>query len=261
MSWRFALTPKWLVRHVLVVSLVVSMVLLAFWQLRRLDERRTYNALVKARQEEPVAAVEAVVPAMTSPDAAAVDSALYRSVQATGTYASADTVIVPNRTFNATPGGWVLTPLRLDDGTAVVVNRGFIGFDRDGALVAPRPPSGPVTVEGLVFPSQSRGSFGPTDPSRGRLDVLARVDLRRYAAQLEYPILSAYVQLERSEPREPAAAAGAPALVALPPPAPDEGPHLSYAVQWFIFTTIAAGGYVVLLRRVARDQGRMRAGV
>ena len=42
-------------------------------------------------------------------------------------------------------------------------------------------------------------------------------------------------------------------------PHPDEGPHLSYAVQWFIFTTIAAGGYVLLLRKVAIDQAREHA--
>ena len=57
-----------------------------------------------------------------------------------------------------------------------------------------------------------------------------------------------------SEPGEPVGVAATPQLVALGPPQPEEGPHLAYAVQWFIFTTIAAGGYALLLRRVARDQ-------
>jgi cytochrome oxidase assembly protein ShyY1 len=145
-----------------------------------------------------------------------------------------------------------LTPLLLGDGTAVVVNRGFIGFDRSGSIVPPPPPSGTVHVEGLVLESERRGSFGPTDPAAGRLAVLARVDLDRYAAQLDYPVLPAYVQLVTSDPDEPAAAEAAPALVALGAPVPDEGPHLAYAVQWFIFSTIAAGGYVLLLRKVAQ---------
>ena len=61
------------------------------------------------------------------------------------------------------------------------------------------------------------------------------------------------MQLVTSDPPEPPPVADAPGLVALGPPTPDEGPHLSYAVQWFIFTTIAAGGYVLLLRKVARE--------
>ena len=254
MRWRFALTPKWIVRHVLVAALVVTMVLLGFWQLRRLDDKRAYKDLVAARQEQPVADVTEVVPADTAVDDDAVDAVLYRSVRAEGSYAAEDTVVVENRTLNGAPGAWVLTPLLLDDGTAVVVNRGFIGFDREGAIVPPPPPSGTVRIEGLVFPSERRGSFGPTDPAAGRLEVLARVDLDRYAAQVDYPVLPAYVQLVRSDPDEPAPSDGGPAVVALGPPVPDEGPHLAYAVQWFIFTTIAGGGYALLLRKVAREQ-------
>jgi len=253
-SWRFALTPKWLVRHVVVAALVVTMVFLGLWQLRRLDEKRDYKALVEARQEAPIADVEAVVPADQPVGSPAVEEVLYRSVRATGTYEADDTVVVENRTYNSAPGAWVLTPLRLADGTAVVVNRGFIGYDRSGEIVAPDPPTGRVRVEGLVFPSQTRGRFGATDPTEGRLSVLARVDLERYAAQLDGPVLPAYIQLVTTTPAEPAPAPGAPELVALGPPEPDLGPHLSYAGQWFLFTAIAAGGYALLLRKVARDE-------
>jgi cytochrome oxidase assembly protein ShyY1 len=258
-SWRFALTPKWIIRHVLVLALVVSMIMLAFWQLRRLDEKKDYKALVEARQEQPVANVSAVVPADADIGGDAVSDVLYRRVRATGTYVADDTVVVENRTYNSAPGGWVLTPMRLADGTAVVVNRGFIGYDRDGEIVAPPPPSGTVTIEGLVFPSQHRGSFGAVDPDQGHLDVLARVDLRRYAVQVDYELLPAYVQAVTSDPAEPPADPGRPELVALGPPVLDEGPHFSYAVQWFIFTTIAAGGYGILLRKVAIDQGKLLA--
>lgn len=254
MSWRFALTPKWFVRHVLVAALVATMIALGFWQLRRLDDKQAYKALVEARQAEPVADVTEVVPLSAAVDAPAVDAVLYRAVRASGTYEPADTVVVENRTLNSEPGGWVLTPLRLDDGSGVVVNRGFIRFNREGEIVAPPPPVGEVVVEGLVFPSQQRGRFGGIDPAEGKLPVLARVDLDRYAAQVEYDLLPAYLQLVSSQPAELEPAEGAPALVALGAPVPDEGPHLSYAAQWFIFTSIAAGGYVLLLRRVARDE-------
>lgn len=243
-----------------VVVLVIAMVLLGLWQLRRLDDKRDDKALVESRQEEPVADVAEVVPARMAVDAPGVDAVLYRRVTATGVYEDDDTVVVENRTYNGAAGGWVLTPLRIDEGLAVVVNRGFIGFDREGAIVPPAAPGGDVAVEGLVFPSQERGRFGPTDPTDGDLRVLARVDLDRFGAQVGYALLPAYIQLVKSDPPEVPAADGAPLLVPLGAPTPDDGPHLSYAVQWFIFSTIAAVGYVLLLRRVAREQATEDAG-
>ena len=71
-------------------------------------------------------------------------------------------------------------------------------------------------------------------------------------------MLPAYVQRVSSDPDE-VTPAGAPELVPLGLPAVSEGPHLSYAVQWFIFTTIAVVGYVLLLRRVARDEAKEEA--
>jgi len=242
------------------VVLVVVMVLLGFWQLRRLDEKRDYAALVATRQAEPAVDVLAVVPAGEAVDSAGVDAVLYRTVTATGVYEDDDTVVVENRTYNGASGAWVLTPLRLDDGSAVLVNRGFVGFDRAGTIVPPVAPTGRVSVEGLVFPSQERGRFGPTDAAEGDLEVLARVDLERFAAQVDYDVLPAYIQLIESSPPEDVAREGAPALVPLGAPDPNEGPHLAYAVQWFIFSTIAAGGYVFLLRRVARDRGKGEPG-
>lgn len=240
----------------LVVVLVVSMVLLGLWQLRRLDEKQDHNALVESRQDEPAMSVTEVVPWTSDVGDDVIDDVLYRAVVARGTYLDDDTVVVENRTYNGAPGAWVLTPLLLRSGSAVVVNRGFVGFDRDGKIVPPPAPAGPVEVDGLVFPSQRRGTFGPTDPSGAELEVLARVDLERYESQLDYDLLPAYVQLEASTPAEAAAAEGAQELVPLEGPDLDEGPHLGYAVQWFIFTTIAAGGYVLLLRKVAKEEDK-----
>lgn len=240
-------------RHVAVAVLVVVMALLGLWQLRRLDDKREYKALVEAREEAPALPVEQVVPAGTEVGDADVADVLFRAVTGLGRYEDGDTVVVENRSLDGSSGAWVLTPLRLADGSAVVVNRGFLRFNRAGEIVAPPAPAGEVSVEGLLLPSQQRGSFGPTDPPTGRLDVLARADLDRLGAQVDYPVLPVYLQLLSSTPGEEPVPEGSPAIVPLGPLVPDEGPHLAYAVQWFIFTTIAAGGYVLLLRRVARD--------
>ena len=60
-----------------------------------------------------------------------------------------------------------------------------------------------------------------------------------------------WVQLTSSSPAQ---AGGEPEV--LPLPTLDEGPHLSYAIQWFIFSTIAVVGYPLILRRKARDGDR-----
>ena len=49
MSWRFALRPKWIVRHVLVVILCAVMIALGLWQLERLGDKRAYRDLVSER--------------------------------------------------------------------------------------------------------------------------------------------------------------------------------------------------------------------
>jgi cytochrome oxidase assembly protein ShyY1 len=256
-SWRFALTPKWIVRHVAVLLLVAGMLALLVWQLDRLHEKRDYKALVEHREGEPAEPVEELLPPGLHLGDRGVDEVLYRNATAEGTYVADRTVVVENRTSSDdAPGGWVLTPLALDDGRVVLVNRGFVGYDVDGEIVAPPPPRGEVRVEGLLFPTQRRGSFGATDPDTGVLKVVARVDLERIDQQVDGDLLPAYVQLSDSDPAEPPVASGVAAVEALGPPEVSEGPHLSYAVQWGIFSTIAAVGYGLLLRKVAREEAQ-----
>ncbi|HEX9994069.1 MAG TPA: SURF1 family protein [Acidimicrobiales bacterium] len=244
---RSLLTPRWLLSHVLVVALVVLMVNLGLWQLRRLDERRAANAAVEAALARPVEDVGAVV------DAGApfgdVDGVVWRRVTATGTYALDEQVLVRSRSYQGNPGSWVLTPLVLDDGTAVAVNRGWVPIGEEGPEGPPppesAPPTGRVTVTGVLQATQERGRFGPTDPAEGRLVTLSRLDLGRLQQQVDEDLYPVALQLEASEPAQ---AGGLPVPVPLPETG-DEGPHLGYAVQWFVFSTIAAVGYVVILRR------------
>jgi cytochrome oxidase assembly protein ShyY1 len=148
---------------------------------------------------------------------------------------------------------WVLTPLRLADGNGVIVLRGFLPSQGTLERVPDdaEPPTGEVAITGLVQETQTRGAFGPTDPADGRLTTMARADVARIAKQMPYPILPAYVQLQTQQPPQPG-----PQPRVLPEPVLDEGPHLSYAIQWFIFTTIAIVGYPLILRRKARDRER-----
>ena len=113
---------------------------------------------------------------------------------------------------------------------------------------APVGSCGSVTVEGQVRRTETRGSFGPTDPATGTLPNLARADVARIDAQVPASLLPLVLQLSS---QTPAVTAEDPTPV--PPPTLDEGPHLGYAAQWAIFATIALVGYPLILRRRARE--------
>jgi cytochrome oxidase assembly protein ShyY1 len=244
--YAFAREPKWILSHVFVLVLVMAMIGAGLWQLDRLQQKKDRNALVSERQDEPVAPIDQIV-AVDDPTSVG-DGVRFRRATAVGTYDGAAQVLVRNRTFDSAPGSWVLTPLVLEDGSVLIVNRGWVPVTGDQALdPAAAPAEGEVTVEGLLETSQTRGSFGPTDPSDQVLDTLSRVDLDRYQEQVGGDLYPVWLQLESQEP------ADEPPPTPVPPPELSEGPHLGYAFQWFTFTVIALVGYPLILRRRAHQ--------
>lgn len=241
------LRPRWLLSHVLIALLIVVMINLGFWQLRRLHGRKDANANIEKAETQPVVPIDSVLQPTDPPSVGG--SIAYRPIRVTGTYDTANEVIIRARTQDGRPGVWVATPLRQANGDAVLVLRGFL--PSQGTLEAvpadAEPPTGTITVEGLVQATETRGSFGATDPADGRLTTLARVDVERVAKQTPYPLYPVWVQLQTQSPAQPGREPEA-----LPAPVLDDGPHLSYAVQWFIFSTIAIVGYPLILRRKAR---------
>ncbi|CAA9246486.1 MAG: Cytochrome oxidase biogenesis protein Surf1, facilitates heme A insertion [uncultured Acidimicrobiales bacterium] len=252
----FWLRPKWVVGHVLVVVLVVAFVSLGLWQLRRLDERQARNAEIAARSQIAPVDVTELAPAGSQPGD--VEDLEYRQVVATGSYDPGGEVLIRPRSLDGVSGWHVVTPLVLDDGRAVLVTRGFAPLAEDPAVAraAAAPPEGEVTVTGLAFPTQVRQGIGPADPAEGTLPELARVDIARIDQQYPGEVLPFYVQLLDQDP--PLDPRGLPQR--LPLPATDEGPHLAYAVQWFLFAGVGAIGWPVLLRRTAEEVRRSGGG-
>ena len=244
-DYRFLRQPKWIAFTALVLLLVVVMLNLALWQLRRLDERRDRN--------DRVAAALAATPV---PIGNGQDVAEWTTVSATGTFDPSQQVLIRNRSYRGQPGYHVVIPLVLADGTAVLVNRGWVPLEGDdGQLEVPPPATGEVTVIGHVRPSQRKGRFfSPSDPAEGRLEQLYRVDIPRISEQVPYPLLPVYVELTSQDPpAQPSSEPGAIALpVPVPPPDQDDGPHLAYAGQWVLFSACAVVGWVIVVRRRAR---------
>lgn len=210
------------------------MIWLAFWQLRRLDERQAFNATVTERIDEPPVPFGELLPfARTDPEAVE-----WRQVTVTGQYLS-DQITWFNRSQDGLAGDNVLTAL-IDGDTTVVVNRGFILLDDD---VRP-PPSGEIDVLGRIRVPPARQLGELTDAADGPLSEVRRIDLERLDAQLPGELAPVYLDLIGSIPNitpdDP---------VPVPPPTASNGPHLSYAVQWLIFAAAVLLGWVLAVRR------------
>src|SRR5262249_34590664 len=147
----------------------------------------------------------------------------WRTLSATGTYDVGHEVLIRNRSYQGQPGFHVVTPLKLADGRALLVNRGWVPLTEDGSTPKPPPPpAGSVTGTGPARATQERGPFfSPRDPPEGTLQQLYRVDVPRIAQQTPYPLISDYVELLTSTP-----AGGDDQPVLVPAPELDDGPHL-----------------------------------
>lgn len=239
--YRFLLRPKWLAFHLLVVAMVVVMVNLAFWQLHRLQDRREFNDEVRSRAALPVAEfTDVVVPGV---DPADVE---WRTVTVTGTYLADEQVLAINRSQGGFAGRNVVTPLALDDGTLVLVNRGFVAE----AEPVPAPTDGTVTVTGRLRESERRRLGGLTDPADVELTEVQRIDIDRIAAQLPGDVAPVYVDLRSAEPSQGSSP------IPVPDPELTEGPHLSYMVQWFVFAACVVAGWVLAVRHSVRKRTR-----
>lgn len=239
---RSLLEPRWILGALLALVVAVGCASLGMWQLRRLDERRAFNASVeRAVKSIPIPLSRAAARANDPMDLA------YRRVSISGTYDPEHEVVVFGRTLAGRTGSEVLTPLVRGDGVAVMVDRGWVPLELDTPPVAgAAPPAGRVQADGILWPPEA---VGEADAGAATVTQLARIDLERLRAQLPYRIEPVYLRLLAQRPANPL-----PLPKPVPLPALDEGPHLSYAVQWFIFGSIAVIGYGVLAFRELRER-------
>ena len=219
------------------------MVNLGFWQLRRLDERRAFNAVVEASYDSTPVSFDQLVDRDWRADedglGAVDDSGIaWRPVTVSGTYDESASLRVVNRSQYGRAGDNLVAPLLLDDGRVVLVNRGFVPLGVDD----PPLPGTEVEVLGRLRPSEERSAVGARDPSDGLLTEVQRLDLVRLSRQFT-DLVPVYLELVSSSPAE---ADGLPQPVVRPDLS--EGSHLSYAVQWFIFAGAAVVGWVLAVR-------------
>jgi cytochrome oxidase assembly protein ShyY1 len=236
--YTFLLRPKWIATHILVIALIATMVNLANWQLDRHQQRKDFNAVLLQRFEAPIQPLEELLQGAEPADIEWLPTALK------GTYLRGEDVSLVNVSQNGVAGYDAITPLLLDNGKVVLVNRGFLPL----ASAFPPAPKGEVSLLGRIRATSERRTGAVSDPASGELSDIQRIDIDRLQQQIDGELVPVFVQLLKSTPSEDAS------LSTIVDPEFGNGPHLSYTVQWLVFALCAAGGWVALVRREVTKQ-------
>lgn len=229
-GWRFAFTRRWAGYLAITILFAAVSSGLGTWQLARRAEARAEISRVDTNYDaRPVPVAEAL------DDLDAFDdSQKWLPVELNGTYLTDEQMLVRNRPLNMSPGFEVLTPILMEDGSVFIVDRGWLptGQEQDAPDDVPAPPEGQVTVVARLKAAE------PSLPGRSaRGNQVATINLTDIAGRLDLPVYTGAYGLLASE--DPAVAA-TPVLSTRPER--DEGPHLSYAFQWFVFALLAFVG-------------------
>ena len=209
----------------LALVVAATCVRLGFWQLARLHQRQARNASARAGWALPPLELGGTTP---------LDSVRNRRVHVRGVYDFDHERLWRPHMLEEAPGVDLVTPLRLADGVAVLVDRGWVA-SADAYHVDERAYREPEAADVVGLALAAPRTRGDVDPARLK-------------DSLPYALLPFVVQ--QLPDSVAAAPAGSPRR--LPPPELTNGPHLSYVIQWFSFAVIIVVGSIALFRKAAR---------
>ncbi|GAB2553529.1 SURF1 family protein [Leucobacter ruminantium] len=246
-GWRFLHSARWIGYFAMLLVFAIACVLLGNWQFDRRAEARAEIARIDANYDAEAVPLEAELP---RPDRFDEDAQKWRVVSVTGEYVG-DPVLARNRPGPDGVGSDLIQALLTEDGRVFFVDRGWVPVDGASAgdtdpSSLPQPPEGEVRVEARLRASEPPIA-GRTASDRTvasiELDELARLTGADEAHAGAYT--GAYGMLVSETP------AGEHGVLPAKP-ARDEGPHLSYALQWYVFILIACIGVAYAARREYR---------
>ncbi len=243
MTPMFLFKRRWILSTILVLFASAVMIRLGFWQLDRLAGKRAAIAVAQAAIAAPPIPIDG---SEANPD---LQSYLYHSASARGIYDFEHEVLLKNQNYNTNQAGYhLLTPLRLEGSDrALLVDRGWIPFDGvdPNNLKAFEEP-GPQAIVGQIEMPEARPSAA--QPPAAFEKQWYRVDIEWLQKQTPYPLLPFYVALN------PSTGPASPPFRDPPAVTLDEGPHMGYAIQWFLFALVVPIVYAFQIRRMDRRQ-------
>ncbi len=239
---------QWLITTILAIIGVWVLIRLGFWQLDRLDQRRSFNARVLSQINRAELDLNQGIPL----DVASME---FRSATVKGTYDFEHQVALRNQVYQNQSGIRILTPLKID-GTSdyVLIDRGWIPFeDMDPANWSKYDESPQVEVQGMIRASQNSPDFGNrADPTPGpgeSMELWHFANIEEMEKQMPYDLIGVFIQ------QAPADHLSEMPARSLPDIEITEGPHLGYALQWFTFAAILGVGYPYFIYREASSPG------
>lgn len=242
--WTFLLRPVWLALILVVGSFsTLAITVLGPWQFDRGDARGARNAAIEESFRTPPQPLREVLPAGAAPDG----DTEWQQVELTGRYLPGAETVVRLRTVLGEPAFEVAVPLRLRDGTTVLIDRGYLR-PAPGVQVPDYPPvpRGEVTVQGRLRVAERDPDERGVVRRAGTTQIYA-IDPRLVTSLTGVELQPLYVQLNEGQPG---------VLGVLPLPQLSAGPHLAYALQWIAFGVMAplGLGYFAWREGLARRQ-------
>lgn len=236
-GWSFLRSRRWLGYYAILIVFCSICIWLADWQFDRRADARAEIARIEQNYDAPTIPLEEAVPDPEKFDEAALK---WQTATVRGEYLG-DPFLARNRPSSEGVGSNLLQALLTEQGLVFVVDRGWVpvtgneaGEDETWLSYVPAAPTGLVEVDVRLRASEAqvtgRLSQGSTVASIN-VPEIARI------GDFDEAYTAAYGMLVREAPE-------AETGVLPPPPERDEGPHLSYALQWYVFILIAAFGIV-----------------
>lgn len=242
-GWRFLLSRRWIGYFALLIVFSIACVWLGNWQFERRADAQAEIARIDSNYDAPAISLDE---AFASSDEFDEDSNKWQPVELHGEYVG-ETYLARNRPSAGGVGSNLINAFHSADGSIFYVDRGWVPITGADEIPSdlPAPPEGEVTVTARLLAAEpeisGRTSVGYFVPSINPAEI-ARVsgidDDELYSAS--------YGRLIEEQPTSETGALA-------PRPERDEGPHLSYALQWYVFILIAVIGVAYAARQEHRN--------
>jgi surfeit locus 1 family protein len=231
----------WVTILILIVMLILAR--LGFWQLDRLQQRRAANAqIAAARDAAPIDLNDVDIPQD-------LEQLNNRLASGRGRFDNEQQVLLKLQNWGYRAGINLITPFVLEDGqTAVLVDRGWIpDADAGPEAIDAFNVIGEVNIEGYIALSQELKREPATTPEGPQSEIF-RVDIPAIQSQVPYTLLPFYLvqSPENDNEQLPYRLERQTEL--------SEGNHLSYAMQWFIFSIGLGVAYLSFVYRNSQSK-------